>query len=539
VAGRTLMSLDVRELIRRLRAGEGNRAVSRALGVARKTVARYREIAEAQGWLDGELPALEVLDRRLQAMMPPSNLPRQAFKAAPYRVVIERLRERSVGVMALYERLREDHDYTGSYSALRRYVIHLEGATPKAFVRIETAPGDEAQVDFGSAGRMVDPRTGELKKAWAFVMTLSHSRHQYVVFVFDQKVTTWLRCHREAFEYFGGVPKKIVLDNLKSAIVKAALYDPVVQRSYREFAEHYGFLISPCRVRTPEHKGKVEAGVKYVKRNFLAGRETMTITQANQKVLEWVERVAGTRIHGTTKWRPLERFEAVEKAALVELPASAYDMGVWKQAKLHPDCHVVVEGAYYSAPHRLIGRRLWVRTNGRDVVIYHNYERVATHPWAPPGVRRTNPAHYPPDKVAFLMATPAWCRRRAGEIGEATATVVESLLNDRPLDRLRSVQALLRLADKYGQRRLEAACRRAIRFTEISYTTIKRILERGLESDPLPQPSPSGKRHYVFARPGSEIFLVEGETTHGSKSATDPEAQSVAALGDIGDTGSA
>jgi hypothetical protein len=390
-------------------------------------------------------------------------------------------------------------------------------------------------VDFGSAGEMIEPGTGELKKAWAFVMTLSHSRHQYVVFVFDQTVTTWLRCHREAFEYFGGVPKKIVLDNPKCAITKALLHDPVVQRSYREFAEHYGFLIAPCRVRMPEHKGKVESAVKYVKRNFLAGREPMRITEANGKVMAWVEDVAGARIHGTVKWRPLERFEAVEKEALLPLPESPYDLGVWKQVKLHPDCHVVVDGAYYSAPHRLIGRRLWVRANGREVVIFHDYERVATHAWAKAGVRRTNPAHYPPQKVAFLMATPAHCRRRAREIGEATRAVVEGLLDERPLDRLRSVQALLRLGEKYGTRRLEAACRRALVFAETNYTTIKRILERGLESDPLPERPASEKRRYVFARPGSEIFLFEGGTTHGSEGPTDPEAQGLEALGDPGD----
>ena len=538
MAGRTLMTLDIRELVRRLRCGETDRAVSRALGVARKTVARYREMAERQGWLEGALPPVEALDESLKALMPPPNLPRHPFKAARYRAVIGTLRQGGVKFMTLYERLREDHDYAGSYAALRRYVIHLEGDCRKAFVRIETAPGEEAQVDFGGAGEMGDPKTGEIRKAWAFVMTLSHSRHQYVTFVFDQKVSTWLRCHREAFEYFGGVPKKIVLDNAKCAITKAALYDPVVQRSYRECAEHYGFLISPCRVRTPEHKGKVERGVGYVKGNFLAGRPVMAIPQANVKVLGWIEGVAGMRIHGTTKWRPWERFHEVEAGALLLLPASPYDMGVWKQAKLHPDCHVVVDGAFYSAPHRLIGRLLWVRSNGRDVAIYHDYERVATHAWGAPGVRRTNPVHYPPGKVAFLMATPTFCRERAGEIGEATKTVVARLFDDRVLDRLRSVQALLRLAGKYGERRLEAACRRALCFDETNYTTIKRILERGLENDALPgsESSPSGKRTYVFARPGSEIFFIEGGMTHGSEGATDPEAQSATALGDSGDS---
>ena len=538
MAGRTLMTLDVRELIRRLRSGETDRAVSRALNVARKTVARYREIADEEGWLEGALPPVDILDRRLRERMPPCPLPRQVFKAAPYQALIEKLRSRGVRMTTLFQRLRDETGYDGSYASLRRYVIHLEGNDPEAFVRMETAPGEEAQVDFGSAGEMADPKTGEMKKAWAFVMTLSHSRHQYVTFVFDQKVATWLRCHREAFEYFQGVPKKIVLDNLKSAIVKAALYDPVVQRSYRECAEHYGFLVSPCRVRTPEHKGKVENGVGYVKGSFLSGREAMTITEGNVKVVDWIERVAGRRVHGTTKWRPLEQFVAVEKEVLLPLPRAPYDLGVWKQAKLHPDCHVTFDGAYYSAPYRLVGRTLWVRSNGRDVEIYHDYERVATHAWAPPGVRRTHPAHYPPGKVAFLMATPAYCLERAGKIGEATKAVVEQLFSERPLDRLRAVQALLRLGDKYGERRLEAACRRALLFDETNYTTIKRILEKGLECDPLPLFASSAprKRTYVFARPGSEIFFNEGGLTHGCEGTTDPQAQGAEAFGDPGDT---
>jgi transposase len=149
---------------------------------------------------------------------------------------------------------------------------------------------------------MHDPRSSTRRKAWAFVMTLSFSRHSYVEFVFDQEVGTWLRCHRHAFEWFGGVPRRVVVDNLKAAIVKAVLYDPVVQRAYRECAEHYGFLISPCRPRTPQHKGKVEqGGVHYVSRNFLAGRAFRDLDDANERVLVWCVETAGRRLHGTTK----------------------------------------------------------------------------------------------------------------------------------------------------------------------------------------------------------------------------------------------
>jgi len=152
-------------------------------------------------------------------------------------------------------------------------------------------------------------------------MTLSWSRHQYVEFVFDQEVATWLRCHRHAFEYFGGVPGRMVVDNLKAAIVRVAFHDPVVQRAYRECAEHYGFLIAPCRPATPQHKGKVEqGGGHYLKRNFLAGRTLPARPAANALVLTWCRETAGQRIHDTTKERPLERFEQVERAALQPLP---------------------------------------------------------------------------------------------------------------------------------------------------------------------------------------------------------------------------
>lgn len=511
------MTLDVRELLRRIKVGETDRAVARALKIARKTVGRYRKQAQAQGWLIGELPSALDLEFLLHQMVPKCALPRQLFKAVDHKDRIEALIKAGVQSRTIFQRLREDHGFLGSYSSVYRYVKSLKPGSPEGFVRMEVDPGDEAQVDFGSAGEMVDPETGEVKKAHVFVMTLSHSRHQYAVIVFDQKVGTWLRCHREAFDHFGGVPKKIVLDNLKAAIVRAVFHDVAVQRSYREFAEHYEFLISPCRPRTPRHKGKVESGVKYVKNNFLAGQNFHDLSQANEKLLKWIETTAGLRIHGTIKEQPLLYFEARERAALSPLPLAPYDMGVWKQAKLHPDCHLVLDGAYYSAPYRLIGQQLWVRTNGRDVLIFHDYERIATHSWGRPGVRRTIRAHYPPEKIMFLMATPHYCRDKAAAIGAATAQVVEGLLNERPLDRLRTAQAVLRLADKYGPNRLEAAARRALCYDDPTYTTLKNILKKGLDTDPLPEIELSlfPKTNFTFARPGSDIFFNEGGLDHG------------------------
>lgn len=510
MAGRTLMTLDVREVLIRLRRGESIRATARELGLSRVTVKRYYRIAQEEGLLEGDLPATAELDRCLSARRPASSLPTRKFQAEALKPVITKLRERGVEAKTIHQRLCTDYGYTGSYSSIYRFIRSLEPTEVRGIVRIETPPGEEAQVDFGSAGEMIDSETGEVRKAWVFVMTLSCSRHQYSTLVFDQTIETWLRCHREAFEWFGGVPRRIVIDNLKAAIVKATFHDPVVQRSYREFAEHYGFLISPCRVRTPEHKGKVESGVRYVKRNALAGRDAMMITEANQLLHRWVIEVAGRRTHGTTARQPLEMFESIERTALGPLPPTPYDMGIWKQAKLHPDCHVVMDKAFYSAPHRLIGQRLWIRSNGRDVVIYHQHERVATHRWGRPGVRRTITAHYPPEKAMFLMATPAWCLRRAAEIGPYTAKAVEQLVGERPLDRLRTVQSVVRLADRYTPERVDAACRRALYFDDLRYATLKRILEKGLESESLPNaPPPPASRvqlRFKYARPGSEIF---------------------------------
>src|SRR5439155_454435 len=305
----------------------------------------------------------------------------------------------------------------------------------------------------------------------------SCSRHQYAELVFEQTIETWVRLHRAAFEYFGGVPRRVVLDNLRAAIVHAALYDPEVQRSYRECAEHYGFLIAPCRPRTPEHKGKVEqGGVHFAKRNALAGRAFRDVHDGNRHLLRWCVEVAGRRLHGTTKRVPLEVFDQVERPALGALPLTPWELAEWKQAKLHADCHVVFGGAYYSGPHRLIGEPLWVRAAGSKVELFHEYVLVATHRRARPGQRRTLVAHLPPEKVHFLLQTPAWCHERATEIGAACALFIDALLGDRPLDRLRGAQGVLRLAQRYGAARVDAACARAHAVGEYRYHTVKTIL---------------------------------------------------------------
>jgi hypothetical protein len=385
----------------------------------------------------------------------------------------------------------------------------LEPVVPEVMVRVECKPGEEVQVDFGFAGRMVDVETGELRRAWAFVMTLSWSRHQYVEFVFDQKLETWLLCHRHAFEFFGGVPERAVIDNLKAAVVRACFDDPLVQQAYGECAEHYGFLVAPCKPRTPRHKGKVEkGGVHYLKRNFLAGREAMTVAQANQEVRRWCETTAGLRIHGTTREQPLVRYQETERGALRPLPSSPYDLAVWKEVTVGRDGHITFDNAYYSIPcrHRQ-GERLRVRGGAMTVSLYTlGFDLVTTHDRAhQSGQRLTHPDHLPVDKVLGLMVNREDCRAAAVDIGPATHQVVTALLADPVVDRLHTAGRLLRLRERYGDERLEAACTRAVQYGEPAYSTVKRILVSGLERDPLPS-SPAHRPARTFARSATELL---------------------------------
>lgn len=301
----------------------------------------------------------------------------------------------------------------------------------------------------------------------------------------------------------------MVIDNLKAAITRAVVHDQEAQRSYRELAEHYGFAISPWMPETPRHKGKVgKGGVHYVKRNALAGRTFVDINAGNAHLRRWAMQTAGVRDHGTTHEKPLVRFE-IEREALKPLPRDRYEIVPWKEVKLHPDCRVVFEYTYYSAPFRLVGQKLWLRATPTRVELYHDHERMATHPRATGrGQRVTTTDPLPPEKVQNLQPHQAQLRARAREIGPCTAEVIERLLGDRPLDRVRTAPAILNFARRVGEKRLEAACRRALAFDEVRYPAIRNILRQGLDAQPLPQDGAPGPlpKTLAFARSAAELL---------------------------------
>ncbi len=326
---------------------------------------------------------------------------------------------------------------------------------------------------------------------------------------------TWLGCHRRAFEWFNGVPGRVIIDNAKCAITKACANDPLVQRAYGECALGYGFKIDPCPPRDPQKKGIVEAGVKYVKKSFLPLRQFRHLADLNEQVRQWVMLEAGQRIHGTTRQAPLALFD-LERDALMALPMIAPDLGSWHKATLHRDCHLQFERAYYSAPFALAGHRLWLRATDCSVAIYRQYEHVCTHPRARRrGERITVRDHLPPDAVAFLTHDRQYLLGRSRSIGPACHTFIERLLDDRILERLRAAQNVLRLGKTYGEARLEAACARALEHDSLYYRTVKSILAGG--HDKLPQ-QPITDEPYVsnarFAREADDLFTAQPGRLH-------------------------
>ena len=502
----------LRDLVHRFRRGESQRQVARDLGLARRTVGKYHDLASEHGLLDPDqsLPEESVLRTLLQPKTPRAQT---RSSVEDFRAVVEDLLARGVEMVAIHARLCQDHGYTGSYSSVRRFVSRHFPTSPQVTVRVRRDPGEEAQVDFGFVGELFDPRKGEPRRGQVFVATLSFSRHMYAELVFDQKVPTWIACHLHAFEFWGGVPRRVVPDNLKAAVQKAAIDDPVLGEAYRKMAMHYGFLVSPTRPRTPRHKGKVENAVHYVQRNFFAGREFTDIDMANRELRTWLVETAGSRVHGTTKQPPLGLFRQREKSALLPLPTDPFTLVETKLAKVHPDCHITLAGSRYSVPYKYVGKTVEAHVHNRLVEIYDGLDLLTTHPrCSAPGQRQTRNEHYPEEKAAYLTNTPKVCRSHARRIGPATFQVVDQLLNERPLDHLRSVQGLLRREEVVGTKRLEAACRRALHFGNPTHRRIKEILNAGLDFEPLPKPDPVPKpEEFTFARDAAEMFPVVEE----------------------------
>jgi transposase len=493
----------VTEILIHWHAGRSISEVAASLGIDRKTIRKYVAPAVAAGLHPGGAPVAAsdwaelvrgwfpgLVDTRLRQVTWP--------EIGRHHETIRQLLAAGVTQATIHQRLRDEHGLAASVASLRRYVAAMLPEELRrgqvVVLREEVPPGEEAQIDYGYLGVWVDPVGGRRRRVWAFVMVLACSRHLFVRPVLTMDQRAWTEAHVAAFEFFGGVPRRLVPDNLRTGVDRPDLYDPKINRAYAELAGHYGVLVDPARARKPRDKARVERPMPYVRDSFWRGREFHSLEQMQHEALRWCREVAGQR-----SCRPLQGaapaavFAAVEAAALLPLPTRPFVLATWSTAKVGPDIHAKVGKTLYSIPWRYLGQRLDARQTPTTVQFFHQGQLVATHPWKPAG-KQTDLGHYPPEKVAFRMRTPTWCRDRAAEVGPACVALIGALLEVNALFRLRAAQGVLALAGKrgVGAARLEAACAKAIAAGDPSYRTVKGILAAHAETQPTPPPTGDG-----------------------------------------------
>lgn len=524
MARRSFTVIDVTEILVHWHAGRSISEVSESLGLDRKTIRKYIAPAVDAGMVPGD-PALSqaqwaVLVRDWFPGLDDTSLRQVTWPeiAVHHEYIADQLKA-GVTKATIHQRLRDDKGLKASLASFKRYVAgnmsEEERRDRVVVLRDDVPPGEEAQVDYGRLGMWPDPQTGRRRTVWAFVMVLACSRHLFVWPTLRMDQQAWTEAHVEAFAFFNGVPRRVVPDNLKTGVTKADLYDPKLNRAYAELAEHYGVLVDPARALKPRDKARVENPMPYVRGSFFRGREFASIKQMRAEARRWCLEVAGQRSSRALEGaKPLSVFTAVEAPALKPLPARPFELASWSSPKVGPDIHVRVGKALYSVPWRLIGERVDARETWNLVQIFHKGQLVATHVRVDRG-RQRDDTHYPPEKIAFQMKTPVWCRRRAAELGPNVATVVADLLAVDTLNHLRSAQGVLGLADKHGPARLDAACAKAIAVGDPSYRTIKGILAVGAEADPPPPPTGDGGAAAHLHGP-SQLFgaVVPGSSPH-------------------------
>jgi transposase len=511
MARRVITMTELIETIRHWHAGHKLRSICTSLGMSRNTVRKYVRQAIRLGLSQhSPLPDRESLVELLSKARTgnPHNAPARQLLEPMYDQIEGWFKDPNMTTKQVWRLLQEQYGLSVGYTTVKRYVRdHIERPCKAPTIRMETPPGQQAQVDFGYAGRLYDSQLHRMRKAWAFIMVLSHSRHRFVRFVFRQDSDTWIDCHRRAFEFFKGVPAIVVLDNLKTGVLSPDVYDPTINKAYMDCAEHYGFLVDPAKVRKAQHKGKVERQVIVVRQQVLAGRTFQDSDHANRRALAWCCEEIGMAIHGTTHLRPYEVFQEAELPAMKALPAEAFDIPTWKQCTVHQDHYIVFNKAYYSMPSRFIGKEVWVRGNSRTVQAYHEDRLVKTHQVAPyPGFRRTDTSDLPSHKVTYLMTESETFLQHAQDHGEFVSLLIAKLL-DQPTMRNRSkVHGILRLGEHYGAVRLNNACARALVHDSISFKSIRRILEKGLDQQAI---APAAKT--ATLSPEGQSFLRPGE----------------------------
>ena len=405
----------------------------------------------------------------------PGRSPR-ASACAPYAELITDAVARGRNAMAIWQDLVDQHGFAARYASVRRFVRGLRAATAApVHPVIRTAPGEEAQVDYGDGGMVRHPETGKYRRTRLFVLTLGYSRKSVRLVVWRSSARTWAELHERAFRRLGGVPRTVVLDNLREGVVTPDVYDPALNPLYRDVLAHYGVVALPCRVRHPDRKGKVESSVGHTQRTPLRGMRFESL-EAEQAYLDhWDTRWADTRIHGTTK-RQVAAMFAEERPHLAALPLAPFRYYQYGTRVVHLDGCVEVDGAYYSAPPGYLGQRLPVQWDGQTVRLLdpRTGQLVREHRWQARGQHRIAAVDRPtrtPLEVVQLLARAT----RAGRAIGVLCTTIQQ--HDGPAG-VRRILGVLALAKHHGVPAVEAACAIALDVGVPRYRFVRRYLER-------------------------------------------------------------
>jgi transposase len=472
------------------------RQVARSCNIAASTVREHLRRAEAAG-IKWPLPD-GMDDAALETRLFPEKASPTLLPLPSMEHLHQELRIKGVTRQLLWLEYKEQHpdgyEYSQFCELYRQWTKHVD-----VTLRQEYKAGEKMFVDFaGKTVEIVNPATGEVTPAQIFVAILGASNYTFALAVPDQGLFSWITAHTNAFAYFGGTTEVIVPDNLKSGVARPCRYEPDVNATYLDMAQHYGAAVIPARAGKPRDKAKVEAAVLFVTRWIIAALRHHTffsIPELNIKIAELLIRLNARKFRKLDTCRK-DLFEAVERATLKPLPPAAYEYREWKWAKVAVDYHVDILGHYYSTPHTLTGKTVGVWVTARTVEILLGSTRVALHARSfAKGGFTTDPAHRPKAHQKYLEWTPSRIIAWAGKTGPKTAELVAAVMKARPHPEqgFRSCLGILRLEKRYGKDRLEAAAGRAMAIKGYSYKSVASILKTGLDQLPLPFAGATGK----------------------------------------------
>ena len=505
--------MELRDVIKRLKMGQGIRRIHVETGVHRTIIRSLRDTAETKGWLavESSLPTEEEVQQARRSEVPPES---SAHPLETFRQQIEQWVAAGHSYVVMHQLIKDR--YACSEATLRRFVQRRFPSRPRVSVARPTVAGQDMEVDFGYLGLTYDPQSRRNRKTWLFSARLRHSRLAWREAVLQQTGGVFFLCHMHAFEYFGGVPTNSVPDNLKAAVMRASWEEPLVNRSYRQLAEHYGFLISACPPHRPRAKGGVENDIKYVKHNFWPlfverqrehGHQVPRYDELVEALSAWTTEVSEQRLVRGVGRSPREIFEGEERAALRPLPAQRWDPTSWALAKVAADFRIQFQKGFYTVPYRYIGEQVTVCGTRTTIRIFFDLKEIALHPRVErPWQTHANPLHAPVYIERFLAESRAGLLAWAQRLGEPVGKVAQHILEQKAVDGLRPTRALLRLADTYSAARLARACDRALRFATPSYSSVKSILVNKLDGQPRGVAADErGQRVFRFSRRGTDF----------------------------------